>query len=157
MTLNKENSQLDDTKIIQFKHRAAADSVQKIHTVALQGSINELQRAGCAGPAEQTGWEYLTDFKYSRTDNPVSWIFINFIRRNRGLYRIAKSLLSIKRYGLKTISKFFHGNSRKHISLLRKELKLTKHERIAQEKTEFPKQIRISLKVSLCNTPLQLF
>ena len=100
-------------------------------------------------------WDYLTDFNYSRANKPFSWMLINFIRRNRGLYRIAKALRSIKRNGIGEIPKIFVENGHSHLSSLKAEMLLARSEKNTQENTVFPRTVTISLITPLYNTPEQ--
>jgi len=106
-------------------------------------------------PAWHPGWDYLTNYNYYRTNKPFSWMFINFVRRTRGLYGIAKALTAIKRNGIREIPKIFVANGKSHISSLKSETQLTKSERQAQENTSFPTVVKISIITALHNTPEQ--
>ena len=97
--------------------------------------------------------DYLTDLNYSSPTKSVLWTLINFIRRNRGVYRIAKVLRSIRRNGIKEIPKMLTAGKRSRLTSLKAETRLSKSERLAQEKTVFPKQVKISIVVPLCGTP----
>ena len=91
----------------------------------------------------------------SRPDKSLSWMLINFIRRNRWLYRTVYFLGSIKRNGIKKTSGISVINGQSHRSFLKTEIKLTKHKRISEENTVFPQKITISVIVPLCDTPEQ--
>ena len=106
-------------------------------------------------PALRPQGDYLTDVNHSHAANPVLWMPINFIRRNRGLYHFVKGLRSIKRNGLKEIVKILPFSMRSQESSLETETQLTKGERQSQEKTSFPKNTKISIITPLCNTPEQ--
>jgi len=73
------------------------------------------------------------------------------------LYLLKKGILSIKRFGLRaTLKKVAIYNWKKaksHQSPLKTETALTTSERTAQEKTVFPKAIKISIITPLYNTP----
>jgi glycosyltransferase involved in cell wall biosynthesis len=92
-------------------------------------------------------------FNHPSSNKPTLWRLINFIKRNRGIYRIAKALRSIKRNGVKEIPRVIAANKRVRLSSLKAETRLAKFERLAQEKTVFPMQIKISIVTPLRNTP----
>jgi len=95
-----------------------------------------------------------SDFSKNSPPNLASLVFwwpINFIRRNRWLYRLAKSVRLLKRNGIKEITKMAH-SSRRPLSSLETEAKLAESERLLQKNTVFPRQIKISVIVPLCNT-----
>jgi len=102
--------------------------------------------------AHNTG---LTNISRSRAASLVLWGPINFIRRNRGLYNLVKGLRSIKRNGIKEIVKIVSAGRRRHLSSLETEAQLTKDERLSQENTVFPKQIKISLITPLYNPQIR--
>jgi len=106
-------------------------------------------------PTWHPGWDYLTNFNYYRTSKPFSWMLINFVRRNKGLYRIGKALSAIKRNGIGEIPKVFTTNGKSHLSSLKSETRLAKPERQAQENMAFPSVAKISIITALHNTPEQ--
>ena len=96
-----------------------------------------------------------TDFtknSHSRLASLVFWGPINFIRRNRWLYQLAKSVRLLKRNGIKEVIKLAPFNKRRHLSSLEAEARLAESERLLQENTVFPKQVKISVIVPLYNT-----
>ena len=105
-----------------------------------------------AGPDRRSGWDYLVDYNYPRASKPFLWTLVNFVKRNRGVYRIAKALRSIKRNGIKEIPRMIAAKRQNRLSSLKAETRLTNSERLAQENTVFPKQIKISIIAPLCNT-----
>ncbi|MCL2442178.1 MAG: glycosyltransferase family 2 protein [Treponema sp.] len=83
------------------------------------------------------------------------WRLINLIRRNGKLFFLVKSLRSIGKNGFsKTFREIAVGFRGKHIPLGSFKL-LTKNEKVSQSNTVFPRKHKISIIVSLYNTPKQ--
>jgi GT2 family glycosyltransferase len=86
----------------------------------------------------------------------VGWILISFIRRNRLLYLCARTVVSVKKIGVKaTIRKlcvYIQRDLKNKFSSLGKELFLSMSERFIQENEIFFKQIKISIITPLFNT-----
>jgi len=120
---------------------------------AEQGAPADQAAPALAETAQRSDSDYLADFNYSSPTKSVLWMLINFVRRNRGIYRIARVLRSIVRNGIREIPKMITARKRGRLSSLKVETRLSKSERLAQENTVFPKQIKISITVPLCNTP----
>ena len=109
-----------------------------------------------------SGWAKNNDFEVQNTgfakNSPpnlaslVFWGPINFIRRNRWLYRLAKTARLLKRNGIKEITKIIQFGMRRPLSSLETEAKLAESERLLQHNTVFPRQIKISVIVPLYNT-----
>jgi GT2 family glycosyltransferase len=86
----------------------------------------------------------------------VLWFFLSIIRRNRRLYSLARSILFLKRNGIRAATKKIgvgiQKRVKKRFSRLEKELVLTKNKRTIQEKTVFPRKIKFSVITPLYNT-----
>ena len=128
----------------------SADSVQTERQMDAGSNIPVL-----AEPAWFPELDYLTDYTHAPVTNPALWRPINFVRRNRGLYNLAKGLRSIQKNGIKEIGRIIRARFRPDQPSLAAETQLSKHDRLAQEGTVFPKQITISIITPLYNTPPQ--
>jgi GT2 family glycosyltransferase len=87
----------------------------------------------------------------------IIWLLVSIIRRNRGLYLFVRGLRYSKKHGIRaTIIKVNNYLKRlyiKRLSLLERELDILHKERIHQENTRFPNQIKVSIITPLYNTP----
>jgi GT2 family glycosyltransferase len=86
----------------------------------------------------------------------VLWLFLSIMRRNRKLYFLARSILYLKKNGIRAAAKkigaHIQKQVRKRFSRLEMELALPKHKRTIQENTVFPRQIKFSIITPLYNT-----
>jgi len=81
------------------------------------------------------------------------WVILNFIRRNRKLFRFINILRSIKKYGFKkTFNEIIGGIRQKKVPLHYYTI-LRKKDRKLQTRTVFDKKYKISIIVSLFNAP----
>jgi len=85
----------------------------------------------------------------------ISWTLINVIRRNRRLFLLIKSVLSIKNFGFKKAFIDFISNIRRKAIPLETCMYLSKQERKSQAKIFFSRKIKFSIIVSLRNTKEQ--
>jgi len=81
------------------------------------------------------------------------WGLTNLIRRNRRLFLFVKSLRSIKRYGIRKTAREIVDGMRGQWTPLKIYVLLSKHEKMSQASMVFPKKLKISIIVSLYNTP----
>jgi len=83
------------------------------------------------------------------------WEIVNFILRNNKLFIFTDKLRSIPRKGIKKTLGDFTRKSRRLKTPLEVFISLPKRERNAQSKMIFPKKVKISIIISLYNTPKQ--
>jgi len=86
----------------------------------------------------------------------ITWLFLSIIRRNRGLYILARGILFTKRNGIRAatirINAYIKKQIRKRFSSLERELFLVKNDKLLQKNTIFSRRIKISIIAPLYNT-----
>jgi len=96
----------------------------------------------------------LANISHSYAPSAMLWGPINFIRRNKKLYRFLKFLRSIGRNGIKEITCLVFPKKVIHLHSIETEIKLAKNEIASQKDVEFPRQIKISVVVYMYNPEL---
>ena len=74
----------------------------------------------------------MADDTHTHVVNPLLWKIINFIRRNKGLYNLAKGVRYIKKNGIKQFARTVKARLQIHRPLLEKEIQLNKNERLTE-------------------------
>ena len=95
------------------------------------------------------------DSHFYQSFDPILWRPLNFIRRHRVLFHLAKGFRALTNFGIKGLVDTFSVEKRSKKSTLETETALSKEDRLSEEKAVFAKQIKISIVAELSNTQEQ--